>query len=522
MDPRIANSPKFLLVICLGLLLTSIGFFVNKKITIAVILLFFFALAFFTFAALLDPFLNIWDERFHALVAKNLLNHPFKPTLYDNPVITMAYNNWDRSIIWLHKQPLFLWQIAISFKVFGVNEFALRFPSVLLSSLMVPISYRTGKLLVNQNTGYYTAILVASSCYLFELVSAYQGVDHNDVAFFFYVSASIWAWVEFIHSGKKGWLILIGLFSGFAILNKWLVGLVVYAGWALFIIFDKKNRSEVKSWLFLAFSLLITILVVLPWQLWILKQFPIDAALAFKSNSDHFFRVVEGHDGPWWYYFAEMPYMYGLFFALLIPLGLAFLFLKIKMGLNMKIAILALPILIYLFFSIAQTKITSFPFVIALPVYLGLACIIDVIINKLQNHKFSLLLRNISILVLLIFVIGMNIRAGRIIHNHSQKDKDDNYYTVLNNNRGIFLRYKEVLPANTVIFNLKGRSYIDCMFYTGFPAYNFLPSRDQYNEVKTKGKYTIVVVNIPKNDCPDYLRNDPAVVVLKEPVSGLD
>jgi hypothetical protein len=60
------------------------------------------------------------------------------------------------------------------------------------------------------------------------------------------------------------------------------------------------------------------------------------------------------------------------------------------------------------------------------------------------------------------------------------------------------------------------------MFYTGFPAYNFLPSRDQYNEVKTKGKYTIVIVNIPKNDCPDYLRNDPAVVVLKEPVSGLD
>jgi len=34
------------------------------------------------FAAMLDPFLNTWDEQFHALVAKNMMANPFKPMLY--------------------------------------------------------------------------------------------------------------------------------------------------------------------------------------------------------------------------------------------------------------------------------------------------------------------------------------------------------------------------------------------------------------------------------------------------------
>ena len=221
----------FLFIVGLSFLLSSIIFFINGKVTIAVSLLFISALTLFIFAALLDPFLNIWDERFHALVAKNLLNHPLLPTLYDNPVVSMPYDRWDRSIIWLHKQPFFLWQIAISYKIFGVNEFAVRFPSIILGSLLVPVCYRSGKILVNRNTGYYAAFFVASSYYLIELISGRHMVDHNDAVFFFYVSASIWAWLEFVVSGKKYWMVLTGLFSGFAVLTKWLVGLVVYSGW---------------------------------------------------------------------------------------------------------------------------------------------------------------------------------------------------------------------------------------------------------------------------------------------------
>ena len=92
-------------------------------------------------AAHIYPFLNLWDEQYHALVAKNCMSHPFRPTLYEDAVVPgHDYGNWICADIWLHKQPLFLWQIALSFKLFGVSLFALRLPSVLMCTLLIPIN----------------------------------------------------------------------------------------------------------------------------------------------------------------------------------------------------------------------------------------------------------------------------------------------------------------------------------------------------------------------------------------------
>ena len=522
MNSRIDDLRIFLLITGLIFLISSIVSFLNKKITLAVILLFCFAVTIYLFAAMLDPFLNIWDERFHALVAKNLMNHPLKPTLYDNPVISMVYAPWDRYVIWLHKQPLFLWQISLSLKIFGVNEFAVRVPSVILSSLLVPIAYRSGKLLVNARTGYYTAFFFTTSYFLFELVSGYQGVDHNDVVFLFYVSASIWAWIEYIQSGKRRWLILIGLFSGFAILTKWLVGLLVYSGWGVYILSDKKIRREKKAYIHILVSLAITCLIAIPWQLWVLTQYPMEATRSFKYNSDHFFTVVEGHRGPWWYYITDMSYLYGYLSQVLIFAGVILLFLKIRMERNVKLAILCFTLIIYFFFSIAQTKITSFTFVISLPVFMGMACVVDVIAETILSLKIPRILTKICVFLLLILLFGYNIRFAEIMRNHLPNGTHDRYAGILMKNKKHFLKYKQIFPPKTVIFNVKGRSYLDCMFYTGFPTYNFIPSKEQYLELKNKGGYTIVLVNISKKDCPDYLRNDRSVITLTDCISSFD
>jgi len=41
-----------------------------------------------------DPYLHDWDERYHALVAKNMLRHPFLPTLYETPLLSFDYKSW--------------------------------------------------------------------------------------------------------------------------------------------------------------------------------------------------------------------------------------------------------------------------------------------------------------------------------------------------------------------------------------------------------------------------------------------
>ncbi|HRT53356.1 MAG TPA: hypothetical protein P5291_04705, partial [Flavobacteriales bacterium] len=41
-------------------------------------------------AAALDPFLNDWDEAYHAVVAKNLMEHPLTPMLYRETALPIS------------------------------------------------------------------------------------------------------------------------------------------------------------------------------------------------------------------------------------------------------------------------------------------------------------------------------------------------------------------------------------------------------------------------------------------------
>jgi len=66
----------------------------NIKIAIASLVIAGFLLRCFMIS---DPYLHEWDERYHALVAKNMIDDPFKPTLYKNPVLPFDYKDFDVS-----------------------------------------------------------------------------------------------------------------------------------------------------------------------------------------------------------------------------------------------------------------------------------------------------------------------------------------------------------------------------------------------------------------------------------------
>ena len=120
-----------LIISALFIILSLITYHIDKK-RIGLILLFIGSIGLGYFIANLDHFLIIWDEQYHALVAKNMMNNPFKPTLYSIPLLEYDYKNWTGNHIWVHKQPLFLWQMALSLKIVGINEMAIRIPSIII------------------------------------------------------------------------------------------------------------------------------------------------------------------------------------------------------------------------------------------------------------------------------------------------------------------------------------------------------------------------------------------------------
>ena len=138
------------------------------------------------------PFLHPWDERYNALVAKHLAAHPLLPTLYDRPLLPYDYRNWRANHVWLHKPPLALWLMAASLRLFGAAGWAVRLPSILLSTFAILLTYDLGRRLFDSGTGLVAAGLQAVHGYLIALAAGRVPVDHVDSVLIAVVELGVW------------------------------------------------------------------------------------------------------------------------------------------------------------------------------------------------------------------------------------------------------------------------------------------------------------------------------------------
>ena len=160
----------------------------NQNVTLILILLAGLILRIYVS---MDFYLHEWDERYHALVAKNLSQHFLTPTLYENPILPYDLRSWISNHIWLHKPPVPLWIMALSLKTFGINEIALRFPSILFSTATIWMTFRIGEKL----SGYKVAILGAFLMSIQGLIIEQSGgrvpTDHIDLYFLFFIEWAV-------------------------------------------------------------------------------------------------------------------------------------------------------------------------------------------------------------------------------------------------------------------------------------------------------------------------------------------
>lgn len=494
--------------------LISLFLQIKNKQKLSVAFLALTAISIFSFSALLDPFLNIWDERFHALVAKNMINHPLMPTLYDDPVVNTMYDRWDRYHIWLHKQPLFLWQIALSFAIFGESEFALRLPNIILGTIFVIITYRSGKLLANPQVGYIAAVLSLSTIYILELISGRQELEHNDFTFLVYISLSIWSFIEYYYTKQKKWIYLIGLFSGMAILCKWLVGLLVYFGW--FVLRIMQKEFSLKKNIDILISLVITLIIALPWQILTFVWYPAEAANAYLFNVLHFSDPLDGHKGSFWYHFDTFSIIYGSLATFFIIPALV-IFSKTLGDKKLFASLLGMILAVYIFFSFVATKMPSFTIVIAMIIFISFASLIQYFINYINDFSKTKVSKNVVFAFTILLIVIINFDVEHLQEKHTLWKDDNSYTRMLSHNKQVFKSLK--LSEKTVLFNVKGRHYIEAMFYTGLSAYNFVPSQEQYIDLKQKGR-KIAVFKPQNKELPEYLRNDTSIIIIDKILKG--
>ena len=72
-----------------------------------------------------------------------------------------------KNVVYLEKPPLVYWATAMSFKVFGENDFSARLFAALCAWGCVLLTYFIGKHLQNEKTGLYSAALLTISAFPF-------------------------------------------------------------------------------------------------------------------------------------------------------------------------------------------------------------------------------------------------------------------------------------------------------------------------------------------------------------------
>jgi len=189
-----------------------------------------------------------WDEINFAECAREMLvSHNYSNVqLYFQPF-------WE-------KPPVFIWLQAISMNLFGINEFAARFPNAICGVITLLVLYSTGKRLNDRRFGLTWSFVYAAT--LLPHLFFKSGII--DPWFNLFIFASVFYLIQHTNNpvGKEGYktALFSGFFLGVALLTKGpaalvLVGLTVTV---FFILARFKKISEMKFVLVFFLAFLVT------------------------------------------------------------------------------------------------------------------------------------------------------------------------------------------------------------------------------------------------------------------------
>lgn len=165
--------------------------------------------------------------------------------------------------------PMGFWLIALSYKVFGINEFSTRFPSALLGLFSIILIYLTAiQLTKNKFIGFGAALILGTSVWY--LIRARSG--NLDSIFVFFSIATVFFSIK--SSKNFLWFPLAMISYGGLIMSKTLVGVIMSCA---IIYFNFFQLFKLKNLLLLIIGLFCFYILVIPWY-----------SVQFKTNPNFY------------------------------------------------------------------------------------------------------------------------------------------------------------------------------------------------------------------------------------------
>jgi 4-amino-4-deoxy-L-arabinose transferase-like glycosyltransferase len=328
-----------------------------------------------------------WDEVNFAECAREMI------VSHDYFNVTINYEAfWE-------KPPLFIWMQALSMRIFGINEFAARFPNVLAAVFTLLTLHRFGKEFFGEKFGIAWSALYACSILPF----LYFNSGIIDPWFNFFIFFGIIQFYKGSTQNQTRNFLLSGLFIGLAILTKGPVGLLLIGG-AFAVYFVLNRFKDFPSLIKLTWFLLTTLFIGSLWFMLLMATGHQEIIQEFITYQVRLFQTQDaGHGGPLYYHWIIL--LFGVFPASFFLIG--YLLNKDIKRTNLDIIMHAMLWFTLILFSIVKTKIVHYSSFCYFPItYFGARFVIHQWENGFhlskRIHYFIL-----SFLLLLALIFGV-------------------------------------------------------------------------------------------------------------------
>ena len=337
----------------------------HKLIVILIIITIFLSFVKLGNMALTDP-----DETFYAESAKEMLDS----------------GQWSTPLIFgepqFEKPPLYYWLIMASYKMFGVNEFAARFPSAVLAIFGVLGIFFLGRILFSSFCGFISGIVFAT-CVEGLVLSRGCVTDMTLTVFillcftFFLIGQA---------RQKTIFYLMAAAMAALAVLTKGPIGLFITGAVILLYLIFSRQLGELKK-IPIGQCLAIFLVVALPWYIVVTRihgaRF-ISEFFGFQNVTRFLHPEHTSGISPFFY----IPVVIGGLFpwSLFLPSGAWLMYKNRKFSSKIKASNLFLLVwflLVFVFFSTSKTKLVTYIF----PLFPVLAVVVGRFFERLIFEK---------------------------------------------------------------------------------------------------------------------------------------
>jgi Dolichyl-phosphate-mannose-protein mannosyltransferase len=202
-------------------------------------------------------------------------------------------------VAYLEKPPLIYWMIAISYKIFGVHDWAARIPVALSAIALCFTTAAFGVWAFGRRAGFYAGLCMSTCVGLF----LFTRILVPDVMLTLVITLALWAFLRVLEEGEthpRAWAAVFAASLGLGLLLKSLIAVVFPVAAVVIYLSCTRQIFSVRVWKRLRplSGLAIILLIAAPWHILATLRNPPYFSFTMKS-------VPGEYHGFFWFFFIN-------------------------------------------------------------------------------------------------------------------------------------------------------------------------------------------------------------------------